>query len=132
MYIDSEVMCIYWKIRMCLTLMCQYMYKMGCVSPPVHNAKLKIIYGLKMSKTADLGFRHYFHSNFTSTIILHKQHKKILSLGTCMEKCRTDTLEELQNPLWFLHHNTGAVRYFQEVHVLKNVVIVEPQYIFDN
>ena len=68
------------------------------------------------------------------SIILRKQHKRILSLDTCMEiakKCRIDTMEELQNALWFLHHNTGVIRYFQEVLALKDVVIVEPQYIFD-
>ena len=68
------------------------------------------------------------------SIILRKQHKRILSLDTCVEiakKCGIDTLEELQNALWFLHHNTGVVRYFQEVLALKDVVIVEPQYIFD-
>ena len=68
------------------------------------------------------------------SIILRKQHKRVLSLGTCMEiakKCGIDTLDELQNALWFLHHNTGVVRYFQEVPTLKDVVIVEPQYIFD-
>ena len=68
------------------------------------------------------------------SIILRRQHKRVLSLGTCMEiakKCGIDTLDELQNALWFLHHNTGVVRYFQEVPTLKDVVIVEPQYIFD-
>ena len=28
--------------------------KMGCVSPPTRSVKLKIIYGYKVSKTADL------------------------------------------------------------------------------
>jgi GTPase SAR1 family protein len=68
------------------------------------------------------------------SIILRKQHKRILSLDTCMEiakRCRIDTLKELQSALWFLHHNTGVVRYFQEVLALKDVVIVDPQYIFD-
>ena len=68
------------------------------------------------------------------SIILRKQHKRILSLDACMEiakKCEIDTLEELQNALWFLHYNTGVVHYFQEVLALKDVVIVEPQYIFD-
>ena len=68
------------------------------------------------------------------SIILRKQRKRVLNLDTCMEiakKCRIDTMEELQNALWFLHHNTGVVRYFQEILALKDVVIVEPQYIFD-
>ena len=46
-------MCIYWKIlHRCLTLTCGY--KMGDMSPPMRSAKLKIIYGSKTSKTADL------------------------------------------------------------------------------
>ena len=68
------------------------------------------------------------------SIILRKQHMRVMSLDTCMEiakKCGINTLDELQNALWFLHHNTGVVRYFQEVPTLKDVVIVEPQYIFD-
>ena len=32
------------------------------MSPPTRIARLKIIYGLKMSKTADLD--NFFHSNF--------------------------------------------------------------------
>ena len=74
------------------------------------------------------------HSWLLFSIFLRKQRKKVLNLDTCMEianKCGIDTSKELQNALWFLHHNTGVVCYFQDVLPLKNVVIVEPQYIFD-
>ena len=47
-------------MRKCLALACEY--KTRGVSPPAHSIKLKIIYGSKISKTADLGiFRSIFH-----------------------------------------------------------------------
>ena len=44
--------------------------KMGYVSPPTHSVKLKIIYGHKVSKTADLDTIsiQFF---FTSTCIMY-------------------------------------------------------------
>ena len=42
----------YGILQKILTLMCGY--KMENVSSPTHSSKLKIIYGSKMSKTADL------------------------------------------------------------------------------
>ena len=55
MYIHSYVYLAtarYEILQECLTLTCGY--KMGGVSAPVRSAKLKIIYGSKTSKTADL------------------------------------------------------------------------------
>ena len=85
--IDSEVMTlrIYWKIRNVFNT--NVAVQDGGVSPSVHNTKLKIIYGLKMSKTADLEFRHY-----TSIQTLHPRlscisctRRSKLSPGTYME-----------------------------------------------
>ena len=59
---------------------------------------------------------------------------KVLSINECMkigEKCGIETREELNNVLWFLHHNIGVLRHFQELPDLQDVVIKEPQYIFD-
>ena len=59
---------------------------------------------------------------------------RVLSIDNCMEvakECGINEREELDNVLWFLHHNVGIVRHFQEVPELRDVVIKEPQYIFD-
>ena len=63
-------MCIYWKIWdivKCLILTCEY--RMGVyVFSPVQNMNLKIVYGLKTSKTADLDV--IFFIFYTSTCIM--------------------------------------------------------------
>ena len=67
-------------------------------------------------------------------ITLRHLHEKVLSIDKCMEianECGIDTRQELNDALWFLHHNVGIVRHFQEHPDLKDVVIKEPQYIFD-
>ena len=60
--------------------------------------------------------------------------ERVLSIEKCLQigkECGIDTQDELNNVLWFLHHNVGIVRHFQEHHELHDVVIKEPQYIFD-
>ena len=67
-------------------------------------------------------------------ITLRHLPEKVLSIDKCMEianECGIDTNQELNDALWFLHHNVGIVRHFQEHPDLKDVVIKEPQYIFD-
>ena len=67
-------------------------------------------------------------------ITLRHLHEKVLSIDKCMEianECGINTRQELNDALWFLHHNVGIVRHFQEHPDLKDVVIKEPQYIFD-
>ena len=67
-------------------------------------------------------------------IILRHLPEKVLSIDKCMKianECGIDTKQELNDALWFLHHNVGIVRHFQEHPDLKDVVIKEPQYIFD-
>ena len=60
--------------------------------------------------------------------------ERVLSIEKCLEvgkECGIDTKDELNNALWFLHHNVGIIRHFQDHRELQNVVIKEPQYIFD-
>ena len=67
-------------------------------------------------------------------ITLRHLPEKVLSIDKCMEianECGINTKQELNDALWFLHHNVGIVRHFQEHPDLKDVVIKEPQYIFD-
>ena len=67
-------------------------------------------------------------------ITLRHLQERVLSIDKCMEigkECGIESLQELRDALWFLHHNVGIVRHFQEHPDLQNVVIKEPQYIFD-
>ena len=59
---------------------------------------------------------------------------RVLSIEDCMKiakECGIKKRKELNDALWFLHHNIGIVRHFQEVPELRDVVIKVPQYIFD-
>ena len=59
---------------------------------------------------------------------------RVLSIDDCMKvakECGIKKRQELNDALWFLHHNVGIVRHFQEVPELQDIVIKEPQYIFD-
>ena len=59
---------------------------------------------------------------------------RVLSIDDCMkvaQECGITEAKELHEALWFLHHNVGIVRHFQEVPELRDVVIKEPQYVFD-
>ena len=46
-------------------------------------------------------------------------------------ECGIDTPEEVKEALWFLHHKVGFIRYFESVPELRNVVILDPQLLFD-
>ena len=46
-------------------------------------------------------------------------------------ECGIDTAEELKEALWFLHHKVGFIRYFESVPELRDVVILDPQLLFD-
>ena len=46
-------------------------------------------------------------------------------------ECGIDTPEEVKEALWFLHHKVGFIRYFESVPELRDVVILDPQLLFD-
>ena len=74
----------------------------------------------------------YTWSLFSITI----QHLKeqVLSYDTCLavgKKCGIDTTEDMDDCLWFLHHQTGILRHFKEVPELRHLIVKDPQYIFD-
>ena len=46
-------------------------------------------------------------------------------------ECGIDTQEEVKEALWFLHHKVGFIRYFESVPELRDVVILDPQLLFD-
>ena len=58
----------------------------------------------------------------------------VISYEQCMSiagECSIDTPEELNEALWFLHHKVGFIRYFESVPELPDVVILNPQLLFD-
>ena len=46
-------------------------------------------------------------------------------------ECGIDTPKEVKEALWFLHHKVGFIRYFESVPELRDVVILDPQLLFD-
>ena len=67
-------------------------------------------------------------------IMLRHLPERVLTIEKCMEiakECGIDSREELNNALYFLHHNVGVIRYFQDHPELQGFVIKEPQFIFD-
>ena len=74
------------------------------------------------------------HTWMMFAITLRHLPGRVLSIEDCMKiakECGIKKRKELDDALWFLHHNVGIVRHFQEVPELRDVVIKEPQYIFD-
>jgi GTPase SAR1 family protein len=68
------------------------------------------------------------------SLILRHQPKRILGIDECAEigkVCGIETRKDLNNALWYLHHNIGIIRYFQDVPNLQDIVFIDPQYIFD-
>ena len=58
----------------------------------------------------------------------------IISYDQCTSitsECGIDTPAELKEALWFLHHKVGFIRYFESVPELRDVVILDPQLLFD-
>ena len=67
-------------------------------------------------------------------ITLRHFPERVLTIEKCMEiaqECGIDSFEELNSVLYFLHHDVGVIRYFQDHPELQGFIIKEPQYIFD-
>ena len=67
-------------------------------------------------------------------ITLRHLSERVLSFDQCMKigkECGIDTQEEMNDALWYLHHNVGILRHFQTHPKLCEIVIKDPQYIFD-
>ena len=74
------------------------------------------------------------HTWMLFAVTLRHLPGRVLSIEDCMQvanECGIKDRGELDDALWFLHHNVGIVRHFQEVPELRDVIIKEPQYIFD-
>ena len=67
-------------------------------------------------------------------ITLRHQSNRVLGINECAEigkACGIETYEDLNNALWYLHHNVGIIRHYQGVPNLQDVVFIDPQFIFD-
>ena len=58
----------------------------------------------------------------------------VISFDDCRtfaSDCAIDTDEELKEALWFLHTKLGMIRYFHQIPELSDIVICDPQVLFD-
>ena len=65
---------------------------------------------------------------------MQKFEKKVMSLKECQilsKECKIFLGDEFNAALWFLHNKVGTIRYFKNVPKLHNVVITDPQLLFD-
>ena len=53
------------------------------------------------------------------------------SCCTIANDCGIDDEEEIKEALWFLHNKLGVIRYFDQVPELRDIVVCDPQVIFD-
>ncbi len=59
---------------------------------------------------------------------------KVTSLNVCRRlafECEIRGTQEFKAALWFLHHIVGTIRYFRDVPKMQDVVITDPQILFD-
>ena len=65
---------------------------------------------------------------------IRKLEKKVMSLKDCQDlalECNISLGDEFNAALWFLHNRVGTIRYFNIIPELKDVVITDPQVLFD-
>ena len=65
---------------------------------------------------------------------IRKLEKKVMSLKDCQDlalNCNISLGDEFHAALWFLHNKVGTIRYFNIIPELKDVVITDPQVLFD-
>ena len=59
-------------------------------------------------------------------------HVHTLSLSQCHEIGERLNVRETDEALWFLHHCVGTLMHFPDVEEIKDVVICDPQVVFDS
>ena len=66
------------------------------------------------------------------SIFLRKMRKRKMSLSQCEEIGRRLNISDVRDAIWFLHHCIGVLLYYPDVQELKDVVICDPQIVFDS
>ena len=66
-------------------------------------------------------------------IILHLLKKPLVSLAQCKEIAKQlSMLNTVEDALWFFHHNIGSLMHYSNIPSMKDMVICNPQVIFDS
>ena len=65
------------------------------------------------------------------SIFLRKMGKSIMSLSQCHMIGERLNVSDTGEALWFLHHCVGVLMHFPEVNNIKDIVICNPQIVFD-
>ena len=66
-------------------------------------------------------------------VVLHLLHKPVLSLAQCRAIARKLSMPtSVEEALWFFHHNIGNLMYYSDIRSMEDVVICDPQVIFDS
>ena len=65
-------------------------------------------------------------------IFLRKMGNRTLSLLQCHEIGDRLEVKDTDEALWFLHHCVGTLMHFSDVEEIKDVVICDPQIVFDS
>jgi len=66
------------------------------------------------------------------SIFLRKMEQRTMSLSQCREIGERLKVQDTDEALWFLHHYVGILMHFSDVEEIKDVVICDPQVVFDS
>ena len=66
------------------------------------------------------------------SIFIRRMNKRTLSLSQCREIGRRLNVRDTNEALWFLHHCVGTLMHFSDVKEIKDIVISDPQVVFDS
>ena len=66
------------------------------------------------------------------SIFLHKMGKRTLSLLQCHKIGNRLNVKSTDEALWFLHHCVGMLMHFPDIKEIKDIVICDPQVVFDS
>jgi len=66
------------------------------------------------------------------SIFLRKMGKCTMSFLQCQEIGKRLKVRDTNEALWFLHHCVGALMHFPDIEEIKDVVICDPQVVFDS
>ena len=66
------------------------------------------------------------------SIFLRKMGKRTMSLSQCREIGKRLEVRDTDEALWFLHHCVGILMHFPDVEEIKDIVICDPQVVFDS
>ena len=66
------------------------------------------------------------------SIFLRKMGKRTMSLFQCHEIGDRLNVKDTDEALWFLHHHVGILMHFPDIEEIKDIVICDPQVVFDS